>query len=87
MRVTYDFDEELSNTLDIDGLQDVWEEFGRLMKAMSAHPSSESYIKPAQFHDDARKWAKQFRDVTFDEDVIPYIHGKLIIYFFYLLCN
>ena len=51
MRVNYKFedDEDPSNTLDIDGLQDVWDEFSRLMKALLAHPSSEAYIEPKIF--------------------------------------
>ena len=64
--------------MNIDGLQDVWDEFGRLMKALKDHPSSETYMQPMVFKARARQWAKRFREVTFDEDVIPYIHCKYI---------
>ena len=43
--------------------------------SLKAKPDEEAYKSPLQFGKDAKLWARQFRKVTFDEDVTPYIHG------------
>lgn len=67
-------DDEIS--LNIDGLQQLWDDFDYLMEALRSLPSSEKYVKPETFQELAREWAQNFRKNTFDEDVTPYIHGK-----------
>ena len=34
-------------------------------------------MSPAQFQTAAREWAVRFRQATYNEDIIPYIHCKL----------
>ena len=70
-----DTDEECS--LDIDALQDVWNDFVCLMESLTVLPTSDRYLDPDKFQESAKKWAQRFRKCTFDEDVIPYIHGNL----------
>ena len=48
-----------------------------MIKALNAEPGQEEYNAPLQFKDHARKWATFFREVHFDEDVTPYIHGEI----------
>ena len=77
--MSYSFDEADEDEeagLDIDALQELWNDFDVLMEALRELPSSEKYINHTQFKEMARTWAQNFRKYTFDEDVIPYIHGK-----------
>ena len=83
--MSYSFDETVDDdeaaSLDIDALQELWNDFDVLMEALRELPSAEKYIEPNQYQEMARKWAQNFRKYTFDEDVIPYIHGKKYIGF------
>ncbi|KAJ7391177.1 hypothetical protein OS493_019308 [Desmophyllum pertusum] len=45
------------------------------MLALRANPEDDTYMSPQTFHHHARNWDMNFRCVTFDEDVTPYIHG------------
>jgi len=45
-----------------------------LIVALRANPEDANYTTPETFHHHARQWAINFRCVTFDEDVTPYIH-------------
>ncbi len=63
-------------SLNVDKLQEVWTTFNELMQALKALPGTQHHRTAAAFKDAARKWASEFRKVTFDEDVIPYIHCK-----------
>ena len=46
------------------------------MESLRVLPNSMLYKKPETFQNEAKEWANNFRKQTFDEDVIPYIHGK-----------
>ena len=77
MRVfEFQADDDESSGLDVDALQDVWDTLVALMGALSAHPDTPKYLNPEAFQEKARQWTKDFRNATFDEDVIPYIHCK-----------
>lgn len=45
---------------------------------MEAEPSDDNFQSPEEFQRKARKWAKLFKEVHFEEDITPYIHGKLL---------
>jgi hypothetical protein len=89
LRVSYQFDdneleEEDRNKLDLDGLQKLWEDFYKMMEALKARPQEAGYMSASQFRAEARLWASRFADLTFPQDVIPYIHCELLflnIYF------
>ena len=51
--------------------------FRELYAALEAEPGEQHYKSPQQFKEQGRNLAKFFRVVHFDEDVTPYIHGKL----------
>lgn len=77
LQVSYDLtDDEYEQDLDIDALQEIWQEFHQLMESLRVLPNSTTYKTAEIFHNDAKEWASNFRKQTFDEDVIPYIHGK-----------
>ena len=46
------------------------------MKALNAEPGQKDYKALLQFKDHARRWATFYREVHFDEDVTPNIHGE-----------
>ena len=82
LRVNYEpDDEEDDGTLDVLGLQEVWDDFAVLVEALSALPGSDKYLEWRDFRESARAWAIKFRSVTFDEDVIPYIHCMYLLIF------
>lgn len=69
LRVSYEFeDEELLqedlNSLDIEGLQNLWSKFHYLMLALKARPGEENYLAPDNFKAEARLWASCYRDLT-----------------------
>ena len=63
--------------VDVRELQDVWAGFHKLMEAIRSVPGTENSMSAAQFQAAAIEWAVHFWWVTYDEDVIPYIHCKL----------
>lgn len=76
LQVSYDLtDDEYEQDLDIDALQEIWQEFHQLMESLRVLPNSTTYKTAEIFHNDAKEWASNFRKQTFDEDVIPYIHA------------
>lgn len=46
-----------------------------LYAALEAEPSDDNFKSPEEFQRRARMWAKLFKEVHFDEDITPYIHG------------
>ncbi len=82
LRVSYEFEGENEeneadkNILDIDALQMLWNDFSKLMASLKTLPGKEGYLDGPAFQRAARQWGEDFRLVTFDEDVIPYIHCK-----------
>ena len=60
LKVNYDIDDQENNDniLDIDGLQQLWGEFGVQMDARRALPLSEKYIESDHFLERSRAWAK-----------------------------
>lgn len=79
LQVNFQFDESENEednnpSLDVEGLQQLWDDFHYLMEALRALPQTENYIGPDEFHRKAKMWATTFRKLTFDEDVTPYIH-------------
>ena len=62
--------------VDVQRLQEVWNQFASLLSAIKSRPGEEEYMHPHEFQESARKWARNFKNVTFDDDVIPYIHCK-----------
>lgn len=69
-----DEDQEDRNELDVDGLQRLWATFYRLVSSLKAQPGQPKYLNPDEFLAEARLGGTNFRLLTFDEDVIPYIH-------------
>ncbi|XP_068690075.1 uncharacterized protein [Montipora foliosa] len=61
-------------SLIVDKLVLLWKDFSTLMMALRANPGDEAYMLPDNFHERGRQWDTNFRYVTFDEDVTPYIH-------------
>ncbi|XP_070184467.1 uncharacterized protein [Littorina saxatilis] len=55
-------------------VQEIWDEFDRLMELIRTAPGSDRSISPADFQKAAKAWAVKFKKHTFKEDVIPYIH-------------
>ena len=51
-----------------------WQGFARLVAAMRADTTDSE--KPEAFKHEAREWGKLFVEVTFEEDVTPYIHSE-----------
>lgn len=45
------------------------------MESLRALPGTDNYKDLETFAKEAKEWATEFRKQTFDEDVIPYIHG------------
>ena len=83
LQVSYAYDnddDDDSCSLDIDALQQLWNDFESLMDSLRCLPSSEKYIRPERFKEFAREWARDFRKCTFDEDVTPYIHGNFLCF-------
>lgn len=72
LQVSYDFSEDEEQDLDVAALQDLWSGFHTLMESLRALPETDNYKDMETF---AKEWATEFRKQTFDEDVIPYIHG------------
>ena len=72
--------------VDVRELQEVWAGFSKLMEAIRSVPGTNSFMSPAQFQTAAREWAVRFRQATYNEDIIPYIHCKLFKQK-YALCN
>lgn len=66
-----------NNALSVVDLQLLWEEFSTLMVALKT-TCGKGTMDSRTFQDRARKWAKDFIKVTSDQDLIPYIHCKLI---------
>ena len=62
------------DVLDVRELQELWHHFAQLMKALRAVPGTEHHMSPDEFQKAARDWATMLHRVTFDDDVIPYIH-------------
>lgn len=75
LQVSYDFSEDEEQDLDVAALQDLWSGFHMLMESLRALPGTDNYKDMETFAKEAKKWATEFRKQTFDEDVIPYIHG------------
>lgn len=71
-QVSYDFSEDEEQDLDVAALQDLWSGFHTLMESLRALPGTDNYKDMETF---AKEWATEFGKQTFDEDVIPYIHG------------
>lgn len=69
-------EDEGEKPLDINGLQQLWADFDSMIEAMRTLPSNQTYMSPEVFKIQARKWAKNFMKLTFDEDVTLYIHIK-----------
>lgn len=61
----------------MEALQDIWSQFHDLhvMESLRALTGTENYKDADTFAKLAKEWATEFRKQTFDEDVIPYIHG------------
>uniref|UniRef100_A0A8W8JR70 SAP domain-containing protein n=1 Tax=Magallana gigas TaxID=29159 RepID=A0A8W8JR70_MAGGI len=75
LQVSYDFSEDEEQDLDVAALQDLWSGFHMLMESLRALPGTDNYKDMETFAKEAKEWATEFRKQTFDEDVIPYIHG------------
>lgn len=67
------------DVLDVRALQELWHNFAQLMTALKAVPGTENHMSPDKFQEAARNWAVMLRRVTFDEDVIPYVHCKFAL--------
>lgn len=74
-----------NRTFDIEALQQLWETFHDLMESLRSLPGTAAYKNEETFQKEAMEWASNFRKQTFDEDVIPYIHGKSILMILYIL--
>lgn len=72
LQVSYDFSEDEEQDLDVAALQDLWSGFHTLMESLRALPGTDNYKDMETF---AKESATEFGKQTFDEDVIPYIHG------------
>ena len=76
--------------IDPVAIQMLWDDFITICDAVEAHPDDTEYLEPDELKRKCKDWAEQFRKDTFDEDVIPYIHGNKIlnnIVFNYCTCN
>lgn len=67
---------EAVQIMDPAAIQMVWDGFKDLMVAAKARSDTPNMLTPQQFHEAAKDWAGQFKEHTFTEDVIPYIHVK-----------
>ena len=67
------------DVLDVRELQELWHHFAQLMKALRAVPGTEHHMSPDEFQKAARDWATMLHRVTFDDDVIPYIHCEFTL--------
>lgn len=84
--MSYEFsDEDEEQDLDIEALQQLWGTFHDLMESLRSLPGTAAYKNEETFQKEAMEWASNFRKQTFDEDVIPYIHGKSILMILYIL--
>lgn len=78
MQVSYEFFDDEDHDLEIEG-------YGELMESLRSLPGSVAYKDDKTFQQEAMEWTSNFRKQTFDEDVIPYIHGMTIkIRLFYI---
>lgn len=78
LQVSHDFSEDEEQDLDVEALQDMWSGFHhQIMESIRALPATENYKDVETFAKGAKEfeWITEFRKQTFDEDVIPYIHG------------
>lgn len=75
LQVSYDFSADEEQDLDVAALHDLWSGFHMLMESLRALPGTDNYKDMETFAKEAKEWATEFRKQTFDEDVIPYIHG------------
>ena len=63
--------------VDVQELQEVWNRFADLMTALKVAPGTDSYFETSAFQERARQWARNLKQTTFDETIIPYIHCKM----------
>lgn len=54
-------------------------------KNLRSLPGTSAYKNEVTFQKEAMEWASNFRKQTFNEDVIPYIHGKSILMILYIV--
>eukprot|EP00914_Ancora_sagittata_P010737 GHVO01020924.1.p1 GENE.GHVO01020924.1~~GHVO01020924.1.p1 ORF type:complete len:143 (-),score=10.95 GHVO01020924.1:22-450(-) len=69
-------EEHRRHVLDLDGLQQLWQDFSTMMEALRKLPGQPGHLSGEQFRAEAKLWAQNFRTNTLDEDVTPYIHCK-----------
>jgi hypothetical protein len=64
--------------VDPQKVQEVWDEFDSLMEMVRKVPPEDSpgFTSPEQFRTAAKAWAAKYKQETFRDDMIPYIHGK-----------
>ena len=52
------------------------QELASLLRAVGAAPDSGEWVDPDDLAVRLKNWGRRFVDVTFEEDVTPYIHGE-----------
>ncbi|KAI8506439.1 hypothetical protein Bbelb_158660 [Branchiostoma belcheri] len=67
-------EEDENPILLVDNIIQLWKDFEVLAVAMKAKPGGDGHLSHEVFKQQALKWGKFFRQVTFDEHVTPYIH-------------
>ena len=56
--------------LDVASLQNLWNDFAVLRKAMLSDPGTADYLKPSEFQEMAKRWANDFKRITFEEVIV-----------------